>query len=101
VRHRRDANELPEIPRDELRSVVGYDRGFCFWLDGPTACALEGGSTLLEELFLPTVEHCWLQRRFLTGSAPALIQPVPSPDGYLFFGRLMLSFLWQAPSPLS
>jgi hypothetical protein len=30
------------------------------------ALALEGGSTILKELFLPTVEHRWLQPQFIT-----------------------------------
>jgi len=44
-----------------------------------TAIALEGGSAVLKELFLPTVEHRWPQPQFLTQLRHRhLIQQVPS-----------------------
>jgi hypothetical protein len=52
-----------------------------FGLVVPTALALEGGSTVLEELSLPTVEHRWLQTQFITQIRNRhLIQQVLSQD---------------------
>ena len=52
------------------------------------ALALEGGSAVLEELFLPAVEYRWLQPQFLTQIGNRhLIQQVPPQDGDLLFCR--------------
>ncbi len=66
------------------------------------ALALEGGSTVLEELFLPAVEYRWLQPQFLTQIGNRhFVQQVPSQDGNLLFSSLVLSLFSHASSPLS
>src|ERR1700688_796476 len=67
-----------------------------------TALALEGGSTVLKELFLPTVEYRWLQPQFLTQIGNRhFVQQVPSQDGNLLFSGVVLSLFSHASSPLS
>jgi hypothetical protein len=56
---------------------------------------LKGGSAILEELFLPTVEHRGLQPMFLAQIGNRhFIQQVPPQDGNLLFPGVMLSFFF-------
>jgi hypothetical protein len=51
-----------------------------------TAVAVKGRRPVLEELFLPAVEHRWLQPQFLAQIRYRhFIQQVPSQDGDLLF----------------
>src|SRR6266576_6618310 len=56
------------------------------------APTLKGSRTVLEELFLPTVEHRWLQSMFLAQIGNRhFIQQVPPQDGNLLFSGVVLS----------
>jgi hypothetical protein len=88
--------------------VLGLDLLFqkfnplLFGLVVRTTLALEGSSTVLKELFLPTVEHRWLQTQFLTQIGNRhFVQQVPSQDGNLLFSSVVLSLFSHASSPLS
>jgi hypothetical protein len=66
------------------------------------ALAREGRSPVLEEIFLPTVENCWLQPQFITQIRYwHFIQQVSSQDGNLLFSGVVFSFFSHASSPLS
>src|ERR1700686_5708660 len=66
------------------------------------ALAREGRSAILEELFLPTIEYCWLQSQFITQIGNRhFIQQVPSQDGNFLFSGVLPSFFSHASSPLS
>ena len=88
--------------------VLGLDLFFqeldalLFGLVVRSALAWKGGSAILEELFLPTVEHRGLQPMFLAQIGNRhFIQQVPPQDGNLLFPGVMLSFFFHASSPLS
>src|SRR5215472_4154258 len=62
---------------------------------------LEGGRSVLEELFLPAVEDRGLQAEFIAELRDRLVlQQMPPQDGDLLFRRVVLSLLLQAFSPL-
>jgi hypothetical protein len=66
------------------------------------ALALKGPRTVLEELFLQTVEYRGLQSMFLAQIGNRhFIQQVPPEDGNLFFSCVVLSLFSHVPSPLS
>ena len=66
-------------------------------LTGGAFLRLEGGRSVLEELFLPAVEHRRLQALFLTESGNRhLIQQMSSQNGYLLFRTVVLSFFLHA-----
>jgi hypothetical protein len=65
---------------------------FFFSLMVQAALALEGGCAILEELFLPTVEHRGLQPIFLAQIGYRhFVQQVPPQDGNLLFRSIVLS----------
>src|SRR5580700_5131895 len=88
--------------------VLGVDLLFqeldplLFTLAVRPALALEGGRAILEELFLPAVEHRRLQSMLLTKIRNRhFIQQVPSQDGNLLFSGVVLSPFSHTSSPLS
>src|SRR5512141_579152 len=73
-----------------------------FYLTGGTFLGLEGGCSVLKELFLPAVEHRRLQAEFFTEIRNwHLVQKMSPQYGNLLFGGEVLPFFSHTFSPLS
>src|SRR5438309_8091912 len=67
-----------------------------------TSLRLKSGGSVLEQFFLPAVEHCWPQAEFFTQLRDGyFVHKMPPQDGYFFFWCEMLPFLLHTFAPLS
>src|SRR5262245_56573392 len=75
---------------------------FLFGVVVSAAFSLEGGAPVLKELFLPAVEHRWLEPQLVTELGDRLLfQKMAPENGDLFFSCVVLSCFLHACSPLS
>src|SRR5580698_8375291 len=64
------------------------------------AFALEGGSPVLEELFLPTIKHRWLEPILLAEIRDRnLVEQVPPQNDHFLFPGVMLALFSHTSSP--
>src|SRR5579863_4166765 len=83
-------------------TLRGFHRYHSRHLAAGTLLSLKSSRSVLEELLLPTIEHCRPQAQFLTQIRDRhLVQKVPPQDGYFLFCCVMLTFLPHTLAPLS
>ena len=75
---------------------------FLLGLAAAAVLGLEGGGSVLKELFLPAVENRRLQQQLVAELRDRLlVHPMPSQNGDLLFGCVVLSCFSQAFPPLA